>query len=185
MTDDNGKRQYHPAFRALTWIVPLAALAVIAGLMISGGEEGRGSGIEIAPPPSAGIPYVGFAEIDTLIAGAAEAFEGKDYEETARLLSRARFFIHAGISEGRFDSLPRNLELILGLSEFYRGYPLKGTLFVTTAAEMEPQNETYSWYLSLMHLSQGNKIDARRYLERTAAIGGVYSESARTALEEI
>jgi hypothetical protein len=185
MTDDNGKRQYHPAFRALAWAVPLAALVVIAVLLVSGDRDGKGSGIEIPPPASAGIPYIGFAEIDTLIAGATEAFEDKDYDETARLLSRARFFIHSGISEGTFDSVPRNLELILGLSEFYRGYPLKGILFVTAAAEIEPRNETYSWYLGMMHLSQGNNKEARKYLERTAALGGSYSESAGKALGEI
>ena len=185
MTGDNAKRQYHPAFRAISWGVPLAALAVIAALLIFGGEGEKGSGVDVSPPARAGIPYVGFAEIDSIIAGATEAFEKRDYEESARLLSRARFFIHSGISEGRFDGVPRNLELILGLSEFYRGYPLKGILFVTSAAEVEPQNETYAWYLGLMHLSEGNIKDARKYLERTAAIGGIYSESSKTMLEEM
>ncbi len=185
MTDDNGKRQYHPAFRALTWIVPLAALAVIAVLLISGGDDGTGSGVEVRPPVSSGIQYIGFAEIDTVIAGANEAFEKKDYDEASRLLTRARFFIHSGISEGSFDSVPRNLDLVLGLSDFYRGFPLKGILYVTIAAEADPQNETYSWYLGLMHLSQKNRKEARMWLERTAAMGGVYSESAKTALEEM
>ncbi len=84
-----------------------------------------------------------------------------------------------------FCVCPRNLELILGLSEFYRGYPRKGILLVTSAADAEPQNETYAWYLGQMHLSEGNKKDARKYLERTAAIGGIYSESAKAALEEM
>ena len=185
MTDNNVKRQYHPAFRALTWIVPLAALAIIAVLLIFGGDDKRGSGGEVRPPVSAGIPYIGFAEIDTVIAGANEAFEKKDYDEASRLLTRARFFIHSGISEGSFDSMPRNLDLVLGLSDFYRGFPLKGILYVTIAAEADPQNETYAWYLSLMHLSQKNKVDAKMWLERTATIGGVYSESAKTALEKM
>ena len=185
MTGDNAQKRYHPAFRALSWGVPLAALAVIAALLLFGGEREKGSVVEVNPPASAGIPNTGFAEIDSIIAGATEAFEKRDYEESARLLARARFFIHSGISEGRFDGVPRNLELILGLSEFYRGYPLKGILLVTYATEMEPQNGTYAWYLSLMHLSEGNKKEARKYLERTAAIGGIYSESAKTALEEM
>jgi hypothetical protein len=185
MTDDNGKKQYHPAFRAIAWAVPLTALAFIAFLLLTGDGNQTGSGVEIPPPASAEIPYIGFAQIDTIIAGANEAFEMKDYEETARLLSRARFFIHSGISEGRFDSMPRNLELILGLSEFYRGYALKGTLFVTTAAEADPQNETYAWYLGMMHLSLGNREEAKKYLERTAALGGIYAERARTTLAEI
>lgn len=185
MTDDNGKRQYHPAFRALAWAVPLAALAVIAILMIWGERGDRTSIIDIKPPDEAGIPYVGFAEIDTVIAGANESFTRKNYEETSRLLTRARFFIHSGISEGMLDTMPQNLELVLGLSEFYRGNTLKGILFVTTAVETEPRNGTYLWYLGLMHLSQGNKGEAGMWLERAAAAGGKYSESAKTALEEM
>ncbi len=185
MTGDNAQKRYHPAFRALSWGVPLAALAVIAALLFFGADGDRGSGVEVSPPTPAGISSVGFAEIDSIIAGATEAFEKRDYKESARLLSRARFFIHSGISEGRFGGVPRNLELILGLSEFYRGYPLKGILFVTSAAEVEPQNETYAWYLGLMHLSEGNKKDARKYFERTAALGGIYSDSSKTMLEEM
>ena len=185
MTGDNGKRQYHPAFRALSWGVPVAALAVIAALMIFGEDGEQGGIVEISPPASAGIHYIGFAEIDSIIAGAAEAFDRRDYDETARLLTRARFFIHSGISEGSFDEVPRNLELILGLSEFYRGNHVKGILFVTSAAETEPRNETYAWYLGLMHLSRGDKKEAKMWLEKTAAIGGIYSESAKTALEEM
>ena len=148
MTDDNGKRQYHPAFRALTRGLPIAAAGIIAALLILGnGNESTGR-VRITPPAEAGIPYVGFAEIDTIIAGAAEAFDRKRYDESARLLSRARFFIHSGISEGRFDGIPPNLELILGLSEFYRGYPVKGMLFVTSAAAAEPTNGTCLLYTS-------------------------------------
>jgi len=183
MMGNNVKRQYHPAFRALSWGVPLAALAIIAAFMIFGEDSERGTGIEVAPPASAGIPYIGFARIDSVIAGATKAFEKKNYEEAARLLTRARFFIHSGISDGRFDGVRRNLDLILGLSEFYRGYPVKGILFVTYAAETEPQNETYAWYLGMMHLSRGDKKEAKPWLEKTAAIGGIYSESAKTALE--
>jgi hypothetical protein len=185
MTDDKGKRQYHPAFRALTWGLPIVALGIIAALLILGNGNDRAGSVEISPPATAGIPYVGFAEIDTIIAGATEAFGRKRYEETARLLTRARFFIHSGISEGRFDVMPPNLELILGLSEFYRGYPVKGILFVTSAATEEPMNETYSWYLGLMHLSQGNDREARMWLEKTASLGGVYADSARTILGEM
>lgn len=185
MAGNNEQKRQHPAFRVLSWGVPLAALAIIAALMIFGKNGERDSGVEISPPASAGIPYVGFAEIDSIIAGAAEAFEKGNYEESAGLLTRARFFIHSGISEDRFDGVPRNLELILGLSEFYRGYPLKGILFVTSAAAVEPQNETYAWYLGLMHLSEGNIKDAKKYLERTAAIGGIYSESSKTILEKM
>ena len=185
MTGNNAQKRYHPAFRWLSWGVPLAALAVIAAFLFSGGEEKKGSGVEVSPPAPAGITNTGFAEIDSIIAGATEAFEKRDYEESARLLSRARFFIHSGISEGRFDGIPRNLELILGLSEFYRGYPLKGILFVMCAAEVEPRNETYAWYLGLMHLSEGNNKDARKYLERAAALGGIYSDSSGKILEEM
>lgn len=185
MTDDNGKRQYHPAFRAIAWIVPMAAIAVIAALMLTGGDDDRINAAGIAPPVSADIPYIGFAEVDTVIAGANEAFGKKDYDETARLLTRARFFIHSGISEGIFDSMPVNLDLVLGLSEFYRGYPLKGILFVTTAVEAEPGNETYMWYLGMMHMSQGNGDEAKMWLEKTAAAGGKYSESAARALRKI
>ena len=185
MADDNGKRQYHPAFRAIAWTVPLAALAVIAVLLISGGNDDGVSAVEVDPPVPAEIPFTGFAEIDTVIAGANEAFERKDYDESARLLTRARFFIHSGISEGMFDSLPDNLELVLGLSEFYRGYPLKGILLVTAAAEVEPRNETYMWYLGLMHLSRGNRDEAKMWLKKTAASGGKYSESAARALIEM
>ena len=185
MTDDNGKRQYHPAFRALTWIVPVAALAAIAFILLFGGGDDEGTGIEIVPPQPAGIPYVRFAEIDTLIAGATKAFERKDYDESARLLARARFFIHSGIREGRFDHMPANLELILGLSEFLRGYQLKGILFVTAAAETDPLNEMYAWYLGMMHLSKGNNKEAKEWFEKTAALGGLHAESARKALEEI
>ncbi len=46
-------------------------------------------------------------------------------------------------------------------------------------------NETYAWYLGMMHLSEGNKEEAKKYLERTAALGGLYAESARMTLEEI
>ena len=185
MTDDNGKRQYHPALRALTWAVPLAALAMIAVLLISGDNDGNGGSIDISPPAAAVIPYIGFAEIDSVIAGANESFIREDYEETARLLTRARFFIHSGISEGMFDAAPQNLELVLGLSEFYRGNTLKGILFVTTAVEAEPQNGMYLWYLGMMYLSQGDKDEARMWLERTVAAGGKYSESAKTALEDM
>lgn len=185
MTEDNGKRQYHPALRAIVWIVPLAAIAVIAVLMLTGGNEDRISATGIAPPVSADIPYMGFAEIDTVIAGANEAFERKNYDETARLLTRARFFIHSGISEGMFDHVPVNLDLVLGLSEFYRGYPLKGILFLTTAVEANPDNETYMWYLGMMHLSQGNRDEAKMWLEKTAGAGGKYSESAARALAEM
>ena len=184
MTDDNGKRQYHPALRALTWAVPLAALVMIAVIMIWGGDDGKGGSIDISPP-AAVIPYVGFAEIDTVIAGANESFAGKNYEETSRLLTRARFFIHSGISEGMLSTMPQNLELILGLSEFYRGNTLKGILFVTTAAEAEPQNGMYLWYLGMMYLSQGDKNEARMWLERTVTAGGKYSESAKAALEDM
>ena len=182
MTGNNAQKQPHPAFRALTWGVPLAALAVIAALLIFGKGSGNG-GIDISPPARAGIPYVGFAEIDTIIAGASEAFEKGDYRESAALLSRARFFIQSGTSQGRFDGLPRNLELILGLSEFYRGYPEKGILIVTGAAEAEPRNESYLWYLGQLHLSEGNRKEARKYLVRTAAIGGIYSESSKMILD--
>jgi hypothetical protein len=187
MTGNNGKRQYHPAFRVMAWAVPLAALALIAVLLTAGGDRGRGrgGGIVVEPPVSADIPYIGFAEIDTVLAGANEAFKKKDYDETARLLTRARFFINSGISEGMFTGMPRNLELVLGLSEFYRGYALKGILFVTAAAAAEPPDETCLWYLGLMHLSQGNRKEAKIWLERTAAIGGVYAERARTALEDM
>jgi len=185
MTEDNGKRQYHPAFRALTWSLPLAAVVIIAALLIVGRGNDMAGSVKITPPSEAGIPYVGFAEIDTIIAGATEAFNRKRYEEAARLLSRARFFIHSGISEGRFDDMPPNLELLLGLSEFYRGYPVKGILFVTSAAAAEPMNDTYSWYLGLMHLSQGNEKEARMWLEKTAAMGGTYADSARTVLEKM
>ena len=185
MADDNGKRQYHPAMRAMTWAVPLAALAISVILLISGGEAAKDRGIEISPPEEAVIAYIGFAEIDTVIAGANESFSGKDYDESARLLARARFFIHSGISEGKFDEMPDNLELVLGLSEFYRGNTLKGILFVTSAAETAPRNETYLWYLGMMHLSQGNDDEARIWLERTAAAGGKYAEQAKSALDDM
>jgi hypothetical protein len=185
MADDNEKRQYHPALRAMTWVVPLAALVIIAVLLMSRGDSGKGGGIEISPPEGAVISYLGFAEIDTVIAGANESFSRKDYEETARLLTRARFFIHSGISEGMLDEMPDNLELVLGLSEFYRGNTLKGILFVTSAAETAPRNETYLWYLGMMHLSQGNDDEARMWLERTAAAGGIYAEPAKRTLEDM
>ncbi len=185
MTDNNAQKRYHPAFRGLSWGVPLAALAVIAAFLLFGEEEEKGRGVEVSPPAPAGIQNTGFAQIDSIIADATEAFEKRDYDESARLLSRARFFIHTGISERRLDVMPRNLELILGLSEFYRGYPLKGILLVTCAAEVEPRNETYAWYLGLMHLSEGNNKDARKYLERAAALGGIYSDSSGKILEEM
>jgi hypothetical protein len=184
MTGNNANKQLHPAYRVLTWGVPLVALAVIAFIMVSGREDKR-SGEEITPPAQAAIPYVGFAEIDSIISGASKAFEKGEYEESASLLARARFFIQSGIREERFDRLPRNLELILGLSEFYRGYPRKGIISVTSAVESEPQNETYRWYLGLMHLYEGNREDARKHLERTVAIGGIYSESAKMILDDM
>lgn len=185
MADDNEKRQYHPAMRAMTWIVPLAALVIIAVLLISGGDSGKDGGIEISPPEGVVIAYIGFAEIDTVIAGANESFSRKNYEETSRLLTRARFFIHSGISEGKFNEIPDNLELVLGLSEFNRGNTLKGILFVTSAAETAPRNETYLWYLGMMHLSQGNDSEARMWLEKTAAAGGKYAEPAKRTLEDM
>jgi tetratricopeptide (TPR) repeat protein len=185
MTGNSPRRGYNPAFRLISVGVPLAAIAAIAALLIFPGGREPGSMIEIKPPLSAGIPYVGFAEIDTTIAGGAEAFEEGDYDEAARLLSRARFFIHSGIMEGRFDRFPRNLELILGLSEFLRGYPPKGIEFVASAAETNPENETYSWYLGLMYLSQGSRDEAKKYLQRTAALDGIYSQSAVKILEEM
>ena len=183
MTGNNAQKRPHPAFRVLSWGVPLAALAVIAALIIPGKNAQPGG--EVSPPARAGIPYVGFAEIDSIIAGASVAFEKGDYKESASLLTRARFFIRSGINEGRFDGLPRNLELVLGLSEFYRGYSGKGILIITGAAETDPENETYSWYLGQLHLSEGNRIEAKKYLERTAAMGGVYSESSKMILEEM
>jgi hypothetical protein len=182
MTGDKVQKGPHPAFRALSWGLPLAALAVIAALLIFG-DDGGEEGTMVSPPSRAGIPYVGFAEIDSIIAGGADAFEKGDYDGSAALLARARFFIASGIREGRFAGMPRNLELILGLSQYYRGYPEKGIEMVMGAAEAEPRSEICSWYLGRMLLSEGDAEGARKYLERTAALGGMYSESAKTILE--
>ena len=60
MSGENGKRQYHPAFRLLTWAVPLLAAAAVIVLLMAGEGEDAGRAVEITPPPAAGIPYVGF-----------------------------------------------------------------------------------------------------------------------------
>ena len=74
------------------------------------------------------------------------------------------------LTEGQFERVPENLELVLGLSDFYRGFPLKGILYLTAAVEAEPGNGTYTWYLGLMHLSQGNDDEAVKWLEKTVEL---------------
>ncbi len=180
--ESNGKR-YHPLLRAMTWAVPLAALAVIAGFMLAG-NGGGGSVVTVTPPASARISPVGMADIDSIIAGGSEAFRSEDYDEAARLLSRARFFIRSGISEGKFEAMPTNLDLVLGLSEFYRGYPDRAVAYLSEAAREEPGDCDCALYLGLVHLSRGEKKPAREFLERAAASddGGECPGLAKKAL---
>ena len=37
----------------------------------------------------------------------------------------------------------------------------------------------------MMHLSQGDKKEARMWLEKASSLGGAYADSARTVLEEM
>ena len=165
------------------WIVPAAALAVVAALLLRG-EPDRTHTV-IAPPLEAKTLWVGYAEIDTIIAGAAEAFEAKDWKETSRLLSRARFFIESGIREGSFERVPPSLDLMLGLAEYNRGNYDKGISQVTAAAEAEPGSGMYPYYLGWMHLGTGNGGEARKSLERAAALGGRYAGPSREMLERL
>jgi tetratricopeptide (TPR) repeat protein len=182
MHAENRKDQYHPALRAAMWIIPLAALAVIAAALIGGGSGDEPGKISIVPPEEAGIPYVGFAEIDTVIAGGSSAFQQRRYDEASRLLSRARFFIQSGIREGRFDSMPPNLEMILGLADYLRGYPLKGILYLTAAADSDPDNAEYTWYLGQMLLAEGKGEEAEKWLRKTVSLGGAHSAEAEALL---
>jgi TPR repeat protein len=185
MPAENGNNQYHPALRALMWVVPAAALVVIVIALVAGGGGPAGDAVVIDPPAGVDIPWIGFAQIDTLIAGASDAFVARRYEETSRLLSRARFFIHSGIREGQFEQVPPRLELILGLADWYRGFPLKGILYVTSAAEADPENGTYAWYLGRMHLGRGNREDAVKWLEKAAEAGGEHAGEAKALLQEL
>ena len=184
MKDDNAGKRYHPALRTLIWAVPLAAVAIILFLQISSRRHVKGT-VEIRPPATASIPYLGHAEVDSLITGGSGAFERGDYNESARLLTRARFFIRAGISENIFGGMPRNLELILGLSEYYRGYPAKGIEAVTHAAASDPRDSTYAWYLALMHLLEGNRAEGEWWLEKASSLSGIHADSAREMLEKL
>jgi len=179
---------YHPAVRALGWALPAVAAAAAALILLAGGDGDppRAERLaRISPPASIDVPPVGFADIDTILAGGVEAFEERDFDESARLLSRARFFVESGIREGVFDRLPPNLELAIGLSEFYRGYPVRAAESLESAVDDDPGDETAAWYLARIYLETGREDEARKMLEKVAALGGVYSASARDRLEKM
>ncbi len=174
------------AARALGWALPALALAVLVVLLLNGnGGNGGPDGDRrerIPPPASLSIPPVNYAEIDTILAGGVAAFNRHDYEEAARLLSRARFFIKAGVSEGAFSGIPENLDLAIGLSELYRGRDERAVESLEKAVSDYPLDETAAWYLALVCIETGDRERAKSALEKVAAMGGVYSVSAKERL---
>ena len=122
-------------------------------------------------------------EIDTIIAGASEAFGDKDWDETARLLARARFFIESGVREGEFAAVPPRLDLILGLAEYNRGNHETGITRAKAAAEAEPENDACQYFLGWMYHGIGDDGEAAGYFERAAAMNGRFSRQAKEMLD--
>ena len=184
MSTGPGHRPYHPAFRPLAVLVPAVAAVAIA-LLLWQRHTGRPPAVDTAsiPPPAAvEISWVAFAPIDTIIAGGADAFRRGDWDEAARLLSRARFFTDSGIREGSIASEPDNLDLFIGLAEFYRGYPDRGIESAAREIERDPLDEQARWYLASMLIAAGRGKEARSHLETLEGMGGTRAAQAREAL---
>jgi hypothetical protein len=165
-------------------MVPAAALIVIV-ILWWGKREEEPEKQPFNPPVAVNIQPIGFGTVDSILAGGSRAFLAGDYEEAARLLSRAHFFIRTGISEGEIDSFPQNLELFLGLSQFYRGVRERGAEYLESEVENYPRSDPPRWYLALIYLETGKTEEAREQLERVAALGGLHSTAARELLGKI
>jgi tetratricopeptide (TPR) repeat protein len=186
MNSGSEPRQYHPAYRLLAVLVPAAALVAIALLLWQ-----RQSGphavdtSSVLPPDTVEISFVSFAPIDTMIVGGADAFARGDFSEAARLLSRARFFTESGIREGSIARMADNIDLYIGLAEFYRGYPERGIENVGREVERDPLDGQARWYLAEMLIAMGRRKEARSHLETLAGAGGPWGARAQAALSRL
>lgn len=180
-------RPYHPVFRLLAGLAPVAALIAIA-LLSWHRHAGRSREVDpssVQPPAAVEVSWVAFAPIDTIIAGGAEAFRRGDWNEAARLLSRARFFTESGIREGSIERGSDNIDLYIGLAEFYRGYVDRGIENVAREVERDSLDGQARWYLASMLIAAGRRKEARSHLETLAGIGGPWGARARAALDEL
>lgn len=185
MHAERGPKAYHPAFRVLALLVTAAAVVVIALYMperLARRSAPALSPAAFEPPSDLRVPFVSFAPIDSIIAGGSEAFARGDYHEASRLLGRARFFIESGMREGVFSSPPDNLDLLIGLSDFYRGYAERGIESAERAVRRDPLDETALWHLGSMLLAAGRAHEARGYFETVAGLDGRYAAQARALL---
>lgn len=187
MNAERAPGPYHPVFRLLAVLVPAVAAVVIALIVLQRRAEAPGEAETASPrPPDAvEIPWVSFAPIDTIIAGGVEAFRREDWDEAARLLSRARFFTESGIREGSIDSLSDNIDLYIGLAEFYRGYVDRGIENAYREVERDPLDGRARWYLASMLLAAGRRAEARSHLETLKGIGGPWGARAASALPDL
>ena len=187
MNTEPERRTYHPVYRLLAVIVPAAAAIAVALLLWQrhAGHHRLVDTSSVAPPAAVDIAWVSFAPIDSIIAGGADAFRRGDWSEAARLLSRARFFTESGIREGAIAGEADNLDLFIGLAEFYRGYPDRGIENAAREVERDPLDEQARWYLASMLIAAGRKEEARSHLETLAGMGGTRASEAREALDRL
>ncbi|MDD3643876.1 MAG: hypothetical protein PHQ19_10480, partial [Candidatus Krumholzibacteria bacterium] len=87
--------------------------------------------------------------------------------------------------EGAIEKGSDNLDLYIGLAEFYRGYPARGIESAGREVERDPLDGRARWYLASMLLAEGRREEARSHLETLAGTDGAWAARAREALEEL
>lgn len=159
-------------------------LALLIPLLMGKNHEYRELA-NIEPPLAMKVYATGDTSVDSLLNGGLHSFSKKNYTEAARQLTKAHFYWTVKIREGSQEPYPEDLLFYLGLSEFYRGYAAKGTLYLEEEGRANRYEAKYPWYLAHLYIAQGRFDDARNELEKVTKLGASYSLEAQAKMRQL
>ena len=180
------KKQLKPTY--LPRMMPIGGIIILLALLIPllMGKKHEYRGLASVEPPLAMKIYAtGYTSIDSLLNDGLRSFSRKNYEEAARLLTKAHFYWTVKIREGSQEPYPEDLRFYIGLSEFYRGYPAKGAPYLEEEERANRYEAKYPWYLAHLYIAQVRYGDARNELEKVIALNGSYSREAQTKVQQL
>ncbi|UCF05265.1 MAG: hypothetical protein JSV33_15320 [bacterium] len=188
MDNDNRQTVRKPPFSFLIRFVPIAAIVVLLMFLIP--LLGNRHPLEdkpyyIEPPIAMKGSRIRFGQIDTLVNRGLRQFDSRNYEEAARILSKAHFLASVKIKEKETTLYPVDLRFYLGLAHFYRGEAEKGIPFLEEEEKQARREEKYPWYLAHLYLAAGHPDKARAALERVVELNGASASKAQQKIDRL
>lgn len=177
-----------PPFQFLTRLIPLAVIAVMLMLLLPHLKRGTAVNellVNVEPPIGLQTYNTASDTLNTLLYDGLKRFGRKDYDEAARLLSKAYFFSTVKMRKKEFSSYPEDLRFYFGLTYFYRNQAAKGIPLLEEEALKEPDDEKYPWYLAHLYLAVGENEKAADRFQAVVSLGGSLSAAAEEKLEAL